>query len=277
MVNERQAVRWGIPSQLLQWVWGVSGFLGPLQPQWQQRFSQRERPGQGIATFLVGHGKAPLEWGVVRPGETVLRREASLRFVALHGVGILQGRFAVEFTVRQLASTVELQRSVVLSPWWFRPGFWSSGLLGLEAAVRHVPAVIGVQSLLIEPAVHQQLWFVDLRFRVSRVHHRNWTQQIRRAGSGSTLRQGAVIEGRGFAQQFRPAELIEVGKSTYDLGSRRRRPVLVGCRIQPGALGNGFGSLILGRPLQRAFPGLPCGRAAQQCRWGPGASRVGSA
>jgi hypothetical protein len=126
MVYERQAIRWGIPSQLLQWVRGVSGVLGRLR--WPRRFWQRRRPEQGIATFLVGYGKAALEWGVVvRPGETVLRREARLGVVALLGVGIIRRRLEVERTVgrlaaivRQLAPTVELQRPVVLSPWRVR-------------------------------------------------------------------------------------------------------------------------------------------------------------
>jgi hypothetical protein len=118
MVNERQAVRWGIPSQFLQWVWGVSGFLWRLQPfRWQRWFSQRERPEQGIATSLVGRGQATVERGVV---------------------------------------------------------FWQRELvLGLEAAVRHVPGIIGVQPIVIqpivieptcvEPAVREQFWLVERR------------------------------------------------------------------------------------------------------------------
>jgi hypothetical protein len=124
MVNERQAVRWGIPSQFLQWVWGVSGFLWRLQPfRWPRWFSQRERPEQGIATSLVGRGQAPVERGVV-------------------------------FRRREI-------------------------VLGLEAAVRHVPGIIGVQPIVIEPtcvepAVREQFWLVEPR-GVAWGEHRAWT------------------------------------------------------------------------------------------------------
>ena len=158
MVNERQAVRWGIPSQLLQWVWGVSGFLWRLQPfRWQRWFSQRERPEQGIATSLVGRGQAPVERGVVfRRRRAVLGWEVRLRSV-------------VDAPVGKSASCAHARSA----------GSASIVQGGSEAAVRHVPGIIGVQPIVIEPtcvepAVREQFWLVERR-GVAWGEHRAWT------------------------------------------------------------------------------------------------------
>jgi hypothetical protein len=153
MVNERQAVWWGIPSQLIHW--RVTWFLGWLEPfRWQGRLPGRQRPEQGVATFLVRQRQAPLErwvgvgrWEAAVPWEPAVRRqvavpwEAALRrqvavqrevpvrrqvrigVVALLGFRILPGRFQVELVDGQFAATVTLRWGVILTSWRVRAGF----------------------------------------------------------------------------------------------------------------------------------------------------------
>jgi hypothetical protein len=201
MVNERQAVWWGIPSQLIQW--RVTWLPG------------RRRPEQGVATSLVGHGQAPLErWVVVGRWEAgvqwedALRREVAVRrqvrigVVALRGFRILPGRFQVELVDRQFAATVTLRWGVNLASWRVPAGFGASGVLGLEAAVRHVTDHVWFHPTLVEPSVHWQFWSVEVRLRFAGGQHGEWARPTRRAGSGSTLGQGVIVDERGFTRRF---------------------------------------------------------------------------
>jgi hypothetical protein len=81
MVNERHAVRWGIPSQLIQWLgrlqvvaWWVRRGQWDRRRRWIPQWPQ----GRRIPRPFVGIEQAPLKWGVIH-------EQASLDWWPVHG------------------------------------------------------------------------------------------------------------------------------------------------------------------------------------------------
>jgi hypothetical protein len=92
MVNERQAVRWGIPSQLVQWLERLQVVAGWVrrgqrdrQRGWIPQWPRRRR----IPSPFVGIEQAPPEWGVIHgqapPEWGVIHGQAPLDWWPVHG------------------------------------------------------------------------------------------------------------------------------------------------------------------------------------------------
>lgn len=196
MVNERQAVRWGIPSQLLQRVWRVTELLGWLQPiGWLGWLQGRWRQEHRVATTLVRVRQPPLEWAlVVRRWATAVERGLRHRLLPPAEVRIIHGWLEADIGVGDLPAPCGRRWSFDLAPWRVCAGVRSS-LLELEEAVGLLPYVIGVRPPVLGPSGHGQLALVPLRLRIAVDEPGGWARPIRRAGPGSTLGQGAVGSG----------------------------------------------------------------------------------
>jgi hypothetical protein len=271
MVNERHAVRWGIPSQLLTRFGGVTQHLGWGALRRQRRHVRRQE--RRVATALVWDGEAPLGRSIV-----VGRRPAAVEWQAHRwllapvGVDIVSGWLTLEIVVGVIPPGGEVGWSV-LTPWRVHAGVRSSGLLGLAEAVGHVPDLITVIPPHLEPSVLRRLRLIPLRLRFSREQLGQWwTRSIRRASESSTVGPRPLVAQWGRTWRLRPVELLEI---RWQLWPLRQWPVLVGPGAESRALGRGITALLHGWPRRRSLPGLARRWAAiQPQRWGSGAPRL---
>jgi hypothetical protein len=115
MGNERQAIRWGIPSQFFQWLRGVAGFVRWFQSVGRQQRLPGWREGRWVAIPVLGCRQAPFQRrvSVVRRGPRGVVAVAWVLNVRRRFL-VLRGWHATRLVVRRVSVVLGLKWSSIL-------------------------------------------------------------------------------------------------------------------------------------------------------------------